>query len=63
MSEETNKSVTPETVGQQPQWPGEKNRAPGVYDKQTKKAGEDGTQLEEKTVVPIVPNHPTATGQ
>jgi len=55
MSEkETNSSVTPETVGQQPQWPGEKNRAAGVYDKTKKKVGEDGTQLEEETRIPEV---------
>ena len=47
-----NESVTPETVGQQPQWPGEKNRPPGNYDKTKKKLG-DGT-LEEETRIPEV---------
>lgn len=61
MSEKPNESVTPETVGQQPQWPGDKLRTPGTKDKVTKKVGD--MELTEETRIPVLPNHPTATGQ
>jgi hypothetical protein len=61
MSEQqkTNPSVTPETVGQQPQWPGDKLRTPGVKDESTKKVGD--MTLTEKTVLPVMPNHSVPT--
>lgn len=60
MSGENNKSITPETA-LATQWPGDKLLTPGVKNKTTKKVGD--MTLEEKTVIPILPNHPTATGQ
>jgi len=38
--------------GQQPQWPGEKNRNPGRYDKKTE------GNITEETIVPIVDTIP-----
>jgi hypothetical protein len=61
MSEKINPSVTPETVGTPPQWPGDKLKVPGVYDKSTKKIGKDGVVLEEKTTLPEMPNHSVPT--
>lgn len=61
MSEKENKSVTPETVGQNDAWPGEKLRTPGIKDKSSEKVGD--MTLEEKTILPVLPNHPTAIGQ
>jgi hypothetical protein len=45
-----------DSAGQNPQWPGEKSRKPGHYDKTTHKLG-DG-DLTEETIVPIVDNIP-----
>jgi hypothetical protein len=55
-------STDKECQGQVDRWPGEKLRTPGVKDEKTIKAP-DGTEIEEKTTLPILPNHPTATGQ
>ncbi len=49
---DNNESVTPETVGQNPQWPGEKARMPGNYDK--KKSKEGDMTCEEETRIPEV---------
>lgn len=57
----SDESVTPETVGQNDAWPGEKLRTPGVKDVTSDKVGD--MKHEEKTTIPILPNHPTATGQ
>jgi hypothetical protein len=59
MSDDTNKSVTPETQGQNDAWPGEKLRTPGVKDETTEKVGD--MTLKEKTVLPVMPNHPIPT--
>lgn len=47
---------TDDSAGQNPQWPGEKSRNPGRYDKTARKLG-DG-ELTEETIVPIVDTIP-----
>ena len=62
MSNKDEVSSDKECQGQVDAWPGEKLLTPGVKDEK-KVALPNGETGEEKTTLPILPNHPTATGQ